>query len=56
MLIIVDVEDKSKKCESCNSKGELIEIRALDTKVNIYSSIRLCEKCRLDLLDKLLPF
>ena len=44
MLLIADVEDKTEKCNSCRGKEELLEIRALDTEVNIFRSIILCEQ------------
>lgn len=54
MILILDAKDKSSKCRSCRSINNLIDIRALNEKINIYDSIILCEECKKKLVNRLL--
>lgn len=54
MILILDIKDKNSKCRSCGSKSNLIDIKALNEKVNIYDSIILCEECKKKLVNRLL--
>lgn len=54
MILILDVKDNNSNCRSCGSKTNLIAIKALNEKVNIYDSIILCEDCKKKLVNRLL--
>ena len=56
MILVADVIDKNEKCRACNDNKELIEIRAIDEIYNISDSLILCEECKRELVDRLLPF